>query len=196
MESTKNSSQAGRIRDLDVPGSYIDFYYIPDSIPDTVSPDWSELGPIIGRSAPIQSYGHTGARTLQIDLHFVAESDAYEEVFKKITWIQSLKYPEYRGQFMKPPHRISLVIGRFIAIDGILKDAPVTWKAPYDSDTMYPMLAETSLTIEEVVDTPYGYERVRDAIQIGFSGAKQVENQAGELGHEAGGEILAKSRRG
>lgn len=181
--SAVDLNQRGRLRDLDLPGSapggFIDFFYIPGEISDSVNADWQEHT-IIGRSSPLHFYGSTSARTIQLELNFVAETNAFEEVFQKVAWIQSLKYPEYRGKYMRPPHRVSLIIGRFISLDGILKTADVTWRAPYDSETKFPMLAVVNLSIEEAVETPYGYERVRDAIKVGI----------GDL-LETGGEFVA-----
>lgn len=171
--TAEEDSQRGRIRDLET-SEFIDFFYIPEQISDDVSAEWNDIGPIIGRSSPIHAYGSTGARALNLELTFFAEVDARTEVFDKIQWIQSLKYPDYRGKFMKPPHRISLIIGSFIALDGILKSADVTWKAPFDSDSKFPMLATTTVTIEEDVDTPYGFDRVRKSIRLGYGDPKNA----------------------
>ena len=164
-----NDKLRGRIRDLDLgSGSeYIDFFYVPEEITDSVTPEWNPIT-VIGRSAPIHAYSGTGARSLALELNFFAEADAYNEVFKKVAWIQSLKYPEYIGKRMKPPHKVSLIVGRFIALDGILMSAEVSWKAPYDVETKFPMFATVSVTIEEVVENPYDYRVVRDAVRIGY----------------------------
>lgn len=170
--TAEDTSQRGRLRDLEDPlgegPEYLDFFYIPGEISDEVSPDWQDIT-VIGRSSPIHAYGGTGARSISLELNFFAEEDAKSEVFDKVQWIQSLKYPEYRGKYMKPPHRVSLLIGGFIALDGILKSADVTWKAPYDSVSHMPMMATVNITIEENVDTPYGYKEVRRSVKVGVA---------------------------
>lgn len=179
--SATDDRERGRLRDLDIPGgspnAYIDFFYIPEEIGDDVTPEYNDLV-IVGRSAPIHAYGSTSARALNLEIVFFAEEDARTEVFDKIQWIQSLKYPEYVGKRMKPPHRVSLVIGRFIAFEGIVRQAPVRWQAPFELDTKYPMRATVSLTIEEVVDVPYGYDQVRNSSKIGLGNQQQDEQGA------------------
>ena len=177
--TAQEDKQRGRLRDLEVPGegpgsSYIDFFYIPGEISEEVTPDWQDIV-VIGRSSPLHAYGSTGARSVSLELNFFAESNAKQEVFQKVQWIQSLKYPEYRGKFMKPPHKVSLIIGRFIGIDGILKSADVTWKAPFEVETMYPMFATVNITIEEAVDTPYDYRTVREGSKVGVADLLQED---------------------
>ncbi len=163
----------GRIREL-LPtgglGSSLDFQYMEDAITDSVEAEWSPTT-ILGRSAPIMGYSSTGARELGLTLYFVATEDAVRDVHRKVSWLQSLKYPEYVGTFMRPPRRVRLIIGDFVCLDGILKGAPVSWKGPYDSgngaDHIRPMRAEVQLTIQEIVDSPYDFSRVRRSVCIG-----------------------------
>ena len=176
--SATNASQKGRLRDLTAfhggkEKEFIDFYYVPEEISDSVEPTYEEFV-IIGRSSPIQGYSSTGARSISLELQFFAEEDARTEVFDKIQWIQSLKYPEYIGQMIKPPHTVSLILGRFLALEGILKSADVAWKAPYDTETKYPMYAVTTITIEESVKVPYDYRAVRRSSKIGCASESEV----------------------
>lgn len=164
----RNDSLRGVIRDLTTQeGIY--FYFIPEEITEDVEVSWEEAT-ILGRSAPIVGYSGTGARTVSFLLHFHAHEDAYKEVFQPVMFLQSLKYPEYSGSFMRPPHKIRCIMGLwFLDITGILQGAQVTWKAPYDvtGSSMYPMAAEVSLSIKEVVETPVDYRAVRDAHTLG-----------------------------
>lgn len=154
------------LRDTQDMGNPLRFDYIPAEFSEEVEALWEET-PIIGRSAPHIGYAGTGARSIGFELKLAAESDAKKEVFDVAMWIQSLKYPDYIGTLMTPPHTVRFTVGSFINIEGIIESASITWQAPYAIPSYYPMLATVSVTIKEIVAEPYGYLGVRNAKSIG-----------------------------
>jgi hypothetical protein len=54
------------------------FRYVPETISDSVSPNYSSTD-TIGRSSPIQSWSSTGARVISLQLEFVSSSSADDE---------------------------------------------------------------------------------------------------------------------
>lgn len=145
----------GKLVNQDDPNDYMYFFFVPDEVSEGTSANYQEQTEIVGRTSPYQSYSNNNARTIQLQIWLVAESDAKVEVFDRARWLQSFLYPDYQSQVMKPPAKLGLFLGKeFINIIGIIKSVDVSWKAPYDAYG-YPMLAEIPLNITEVVQTPY-----------------------------------------
>lgn len=153
-----------KIIDYDHPSEYFDFYWIPEEITEEISCEWEEVT-IIGRSAPIFSYSSTGPRTINMELHFIADGtggSVEEDVHRKIQFLKSFTYPEYLASNIKSPHRLQLVVGGFLNIVGVISSANVTWKAPYEIDTLFPMFAIFPLNLQETVPDPFDYRQIRD----------------------------------
>jgi hypothetical protein len=143
------------------------FKCLPDEVGEEVTANYSEMGEVIGRSAPIIGYSNTGARMINFQLLFFAEADARAEVFNKVQWLQSLKYPEYEANFMSPPHLIRVIGGSFLYLKGILESCSVQYGAPYRLPDGLPMKATVALNIKEVVQVPYDWRDVRGVSKIG-----------------------------
>jgi len=131
-------------------------YFMPQEIQDSYSPVWNDQV-IPGRSEPIRSYAHGGPRHVACNLVFMAQGGTEElvggakaEVYDPVTLIRSAMYPRYSTTVDAPP-LVSLWIGKFLRIKGILKQAEVRWMGPWDViGGMWPMRAELSITIDEV----------------------------------------------
>lgn len=155
----------GKIINTENVFDFIYIKYIPEEFTESVEADYEEQTDIIGRSSPFVYYKSTGARKLEFNLFLFAEGDAEEEIKNRVRWLQSFQYPDYSGQVMRPPKKVQIVLGRnFIQITGILRGCSVTWKAPYDTDNGVPMHAEIGISLQEVVDIPYGYQHFKPAI--------------------------------
>jgi hypothetical protein len=153
-----------KLIDYDHPSEFLSFYWIPEEISEEVSANWEEIT-IIGRSAPIHSYAGTGPRTISVELQFVADGtgDSVEaEVHTKVQFLKSFTYPEYIANNLKAPHRLQLIIGGFLNVVGIIESADVTWRAPFEVETLFPMVATFPLTLKETVPNPFDYRQVRD----------------------------------
>jgi len=148
----------GKIISVSNPIDFIYVHYIPEELTEAVEAEYDEQGDIIGRSSPYVYYKSTQARTFEFPLHLYADSDAEEEVLKRVRWLQSFQYPDYSGQLMRPPGMLRILLGRnFVNLKGVMKGCSVAWKAPYDLLSGIPMQAEISVTLQEVVDVPYDY---------------------------------------
>ncbi len=155
----------GKLVSLEDPSDYIYFFYLPDDMNENVEAQYNEESSIIGRSAPFFSYQSTGARTFEFLLYLIAEEEAYEEVYKRIRWLQSFCYPDYTGPLMRPPKKLQLFIGSgFVVMKGIIRSANVTWKKPLDAFIGYPMVAEIPINFNEVVTEPYDYTSFKPTI--------------------------------
>ena len=154
----------GKIVNDEDPRDFIYIHYIPEELTENTSAEYNEQGGIIGRSAPYIFYANTQARTFEFPFYLMAQSNAEEEVKKRVRWLQSFLFPDYSVPVIKPPKMLRLFIGRdFVNFRGVLKDCPVTWRAPYDVLTGVSMYAEISISIQEVVDIPYSYQDFKPA---------------------------------
>lgn len=182
----------GRIRDQSAQsnGGKLDFCFMSDSISESVEAEWESV-PIIGRSAPIFGYSGTGAKSVGLELTFAAMSDATEEVMTQVQWLQSLKYPEYVGTVMFPPHPILLTIGTFVSLYGFLQSADVSYSGPFETFgpegtlTLQPMVAKVNITVTELVSVPYDCVAVRDSTTIGAAGTHGFAKEWQDFGVDA-----------
>jgi hypothetical protein len=163
---------------------------IPPEIQDQKSANWSPTS-ILGRSEPIQGYGDSAPRSITLNLMFIeslhggdkglSNSMDNQYVRESVQFLQSLVYPNYDGGRIQPPPTCLLVIGSWLNMRFITKDVATTWKGPWSIPNLTPMVAEVSLTIEEVNYIPWGSTEVR-------FGANQGTRQPSSLG---GGRLTA-----
>jgi len=190
---------SGLIVDFDDTSSRsLPFINIPNELTESIDAQYNNI-PIIGRSAPIFGYSFTGARTVSLELMFVAE--APEDIDRNLTavrFLQSFLYPVYEkaSNSMRPPHRVQLVLGTFLNIIGIVTNLSVNWQGPYhlgtsDSATVgttsqdekrllaptIPMVARIPFTVIETVAVPPDLGQVRKS--RGTFGSKSDQEAAG-----------------
>jgi hypothetical protein len=168
------------IRDISTsgcgPSGELVFQNMPTEIQDTKSANWSATS-IIGRSEPIQGYSDSGPRVLSFTLEFAESVDQGDStshgpeantvggnteiarawyVKQAVHWLQSLVYPDYSKQLVNHPPVCLVVIGEAIGSRCICKDVSVTWKGPWEPQSLTPILASVGLTFEEVNERFYG----------------------------------------
>lgn len=132
-----------------VTGGTIEFDCEPDEISDTVSAQFDPQE-IRGRSSPYQGYNSSGPRTLSFSL--ILHDDLCKEgILNTINRLKSLVYPGYGGVLSTPACLVR--IGDMIHMKAIVSDVGVSWQKPYRNGVY--LLAEVSLTLSEVVDTPH-----------------------------------------
>lgn len=170
-------------------GGELHFQSMPTEISDSKSANWTPTE-ILGRSEPLQGYANSGPRVISFTLDFAnsadygdqpvhgpeantpggnTEMEPTEYVLNAVHWLQSLVYPDYDdevGGLVKPPPVCALVIGELIRSRVICKDVQVTWRGPWEPDSLTPLFATVALTFEEVNETkygdgPWGYKQVR-----------------------------------
>jgi hypothetical protein len=155
--------------------------------------------PILG-DLTFQVWESSSPLEFNLQLLFDAENDAYEDVVKPIQNLQKLSMPYYWGAgFMLPPGpsliernrgRISLRIGRFLAINSvILPTVNVIYSSRFDAKGQ-PISAQVEMTVRTVV-TPdrsqysrfyiYNSEMDTDFGVVARNPGKSALEKAGEL---------------
>lgn len=163
--------------DIDSPNrERLVFGWMPISISDEKAANWESVS-IIGRSEPIMGYSDSGPRNFGFEFEFYAslfQSDqdnlggltGYDIVKQKVDWLRSLSYPDYTGQYLKPPHRVLLSIGALLKSIVICTSCNATYEGPWN-ERLLPMIAKVSIALQEVNRIPFSYEQVREGRDIG-----------------------------
>ena len=132
-----------------VTGGTIEFDCEPDEINDTTSTQFDPQE-IRGRSSPYQGYNSSGPRVVSFEL--VLHDDLCKEgLLSTVNRLRSLAYPGYGGVLSAPACLVR--IGDMIHMKAIINDVGVVWQKPY-RNRIY-LVANVSLTLSEVVDTPH-----------------------------------------
>lgn len=140
----------------------VEFYWFPEEFGTSVQPNWEEQ-PILGRSEPFFIYANTGPRTMSLDFTFFAqglqtgiENAIDAEVLSNVRFIESLAYPVLRDDgVVTEPASCWLTIGKLYAQRVIMTGAPaVTYKGPWEPDSILPYQAAVSCEFTEVHTRP------------------------------------------
>jgi hypothetical protein len=143
------------------------------SFPDDESVEWNDTT-VIGRSENYKSYASTGNREITLSLKFQAEGGQEDsqndlavkaQVFDKVNWLKSLKYPTYKGDLMYPPPIVRLNFGKlFPNLRGIITSASAVWGAEeagfWGAGLLYPLAASVDVTFTVVNESPISAETV------------------------------------
>lgn len=139
----------------------------PETINDTMSSSFQETS-ALGRSAPVMTYGHSGPRTVQIDLKIhrdmmddvnVGVSNAALEkgedyIDNLIRALQSISVPKYNlnNKAVEPP-LVAIRLSNEVFIKGIVNGSiGLTYRLPILSNGKY---AEISLSLQITEVDPY-----------------------------------------
>ena len=139
----------------------------PETINDTMTSSFQETS-ALGRSAPVMTYGHSGPRTVQIELKLhrdmmddvnVGVSNAALEkgedyIDNLIRALQSISVPKYNlnNKAVEPP-LVAIRLSNEVFIKGIVNGAiGLTYRLPILSNGKY---AEVSLSLQITEVDPY-----------------------------------------
>ncbi len=139
----------------------------PETINDTMSSSFQDTS-ALGRSAPVMTYGHSGPRTVQIDLKIhrdmmddvnVGVSNAALEkgedyIDNLIRALQSISVPKYNlnNKAVEPP-LVAIRLSNEVFIKGIVNGSiGLTYRLPILSNGKY---AEVSLSLQITEVDPY-----------------------------------------
>ena len=139
----------------------------PETINDTMTSSFQETS-ALGRSAPVMTYGHSGPRTVQIDLKLhrdmmddvnVGVSNAALEkgedyIDNLIRALQSISVPKYNlnNKAVEPP-LVAIRLSNEVFIKGIVNGSiGLTYRLPILSNGKY---AEVSLSLQITEVDPY-----------------------------------------
>lgn len=132
----------------------IQFPSMPESFSDSKTPNWNSHE-IVGRWTPIRGYSSSGPRTISILLTFYSSVDSGDNgnternVLDQINKLRSLTYPNYDG-YAYSPDPVLLRLGKMVFMKCIVTAFDTNWRAPWDLDEEVSMVAEVSMTFEEV----------------------------------------------
>jgi len=181
--SLRASLKQAFIRDLDATEiskeeNTLYFDYIPEEITDSKTANYNLID-IPGRSEPIVGYINSSLREFSLHLIFLAgvgqakqagfyanadpskDPDSATVVKQKVDWLRSLVHPDYSNpNFVRPPHKIFLGLGKLIRSTCVVGSVNATYKGPWDRDLL-PYLAEVDVSFQEVNEVPPGVNEVR-----------------------------------
>jgi len=89
------------------------------------------------------------------------DPDSATAVKQKVDWLRSLLYPDYSNpNFVRPPHKVFLGIGKLIRSQCVVASVNANYKGPWDEDLL-PYLAEVDVSFQEINEIPPGVNVVR-----------------------------------
>lgn len=138
-----------------VTNTKIEFLCNPEDVSENIASTF-DAQTVRGRTAPFVGYDNTGPRTVSVS--FIVNADlegdaktALTNFKRKVNAIRALAYPEYQGQYIKPP--VCFVrIGKMVSMRAITEGVSVSWSLPY-SEGLYRQ-AEISLEFTQIHNTP------------------------------------------
>lgn len=151
---------------------YVGFQLMPDSISESKAAMYNEV-PIVGRSLPQLGYASSTARTVGLNLQFVAleREGKYttEWVKTQVRWLEAKTYPRYLDGFTFPPPGLRLIVGDVIGLQCVMTACTTTWLGPWDvsDEKASPFRAMVDIQLQEygqndVDDYPFSHD---DAMQ-------------------------------
>lgn len=140
----------------------LEFPFNPEEITDEKQVAFGFMN-IAGRSNPLIQWNSGGKRTISFTLSFYKRNDA-EDVAKKISFIQSLQYPEYGedGMLKKANHRILFLFGEMFTGKNkwIVEKAKVHYNNLWSPD-LEPLYAEVAMSLTEWSEDAVDYKKIR-----------------------------------
>lgn len=121
------------------PSIGVRFQLWPDSIEDSKSVNWTDIG-VIGRSEPIQAYHSSSAQKFAFTLMFVASADGSDggttdEMIAKVDFLKSLTYPrKVKAGYTTHPPTVWLVVGTLLNCRCVVSEVSATWTGPWEID--------------------------------------------------------------
>ena len=138
-----------------VTGSRIEVDILPDEISESKDSQFDSVD-LRGRSAPLQGYNCSGARSVSYSLTL---HDDYCKggLLSTVRKLKALEYPEYANSSLTPP-KCYVRFGSMISMSAIVTSVSITWKKPYRNG--FYINADVNLEFSEVVDTPYSASQI------------------------------------
>ncbi len=135
----------------------LEFQYNPSEISDNKSARYTDIA-IPGISHPRIQYAAGGNRRITFKLFFFKEN-----VKEKVTWLQSLLYPEHSGTTLKsPPHRVIFIFGELYPnLVCVIRNIRARYFNIFDENNLLPLHAEVDVTLDEYVQESVNYATIR-----------------------------------
>lgn len=112
-------------------------------------------------------------------------SATFQEVTRKVAWLEALLYPQYDDQGITyPPPMVNLMYGQNLLRHGVITNINFVLRGPWEMTTLLCMVVECNVVFTEVNKVPSGYLNVRNLLppkpQIdtssGFRPRKIIDN--------------------
>lgn len=135
----------------------LEFQYNPNEIVDDKSVQFADIA-IPGVSHPRHQYVSGGNRRITFRLFFFMG-----DVKKRVSWLQSLMYPEHYGTVLKsPPHRVILVFGElYPEVVCIVRNVKVRYFSLFDRQNLAPLQAEVDIVLDEDIAESVNRHNIR-----------------------------------
>lgn len=141
-------------------------FYLPENYTESFPISWDTNANIQGRSVPPTGYNNSGPRSIPIEIMLVAGAGYYslpgkdlnsvmDLMYKDISFIKSLTYPDYDYTIVQPPSLVLLSLGSKIKLKGVVSNLSFTYYKPVDSQSRS-MRVGVSFTVSQVSDEPPG----------------------------------------
>ncbi len=118
-------------------------------------------------------------------------SATYQEVTRKVAWLEALLYPQYddQGTTYAPP-MVNLMYGQNLLRHGVITNISFTLKGPWELTTLLCMVVGCNVQFTEVNKVPKGYLNVRNLqppkpqidSTTGFKPRKVIDNVRSQSG--------------
>jgi len=146
----------GCLVDADGEG-YLEFQYNPSEVLDQKGTMFAAIR-VPGMSHPRYQYVSGEPRKIVFRLNFFKGP-----VRERVTWLQSLLYPEHAGTMLEhAPHRVLLVFGDlFPGVLCIVRQVKARFHGLFEPETLLPQQADVDVVLEEYIDESVGVSEVR-----------------------------------
>lgn len=168
----------------------IPFQFLPEMVRDSKVAVYNDIA-VIGRSSPVKSYSHSGARTINFALQFFAAPEAGLRMIDpvliktRVDALRALVVPDYSGFVVQPPPRCIIHLGLQMAFMGVCKSVSVSYQggSPW-SLAPQPILAHhatVDLAFEEALNIPLSNTETRLGLPVSITG-NEFAGAFGQLG--------------
>jgi hypothetical protein len=90
----------------------------------------------------------------------------FQEVTRKVAWLEALMYPQYDDSGVSyPPPMVWLMYGQNLLRHGIIKDINFNLQGPWEMQTLLCMVIDCNVQFQEVNRAPKGYLDARNIKQ-------------------------------
>jgi len=154
--SWEDAPTKGYLIDVDG-GGELEFQYNPSEVVDDKATMFAAIR-VPGMSHPRYQYVSGEPRKIVFRLQFFKGP-----VKQRVTWLQSLLYPEHAGTMLEhAPHRVLFVFGSlFPGVQCIVRQVKARFHGLFEPDTLLPQQADVDVVLEEYIDESVNVNEVR-----------------------------------
>lgn len=129
-QSLREFTTAGMLFDYDDVLNFMRLVFVKPDVSETIQVNYEEIK-TLGRTIPQFGYINTSGRTIDLEIHFVADVLPALQVHRKINWLKTFAYPRDTAQAIKPPKKMVVCMGMYLMIKGVVKRITIDHKGPF-----------------------------------------------------------------